>query len=51
MEGCTKEIGSKIIWKEWVFIHGVMEEVILANTKMIKNTDMEFTNGMMEDSI
>ena len=46
-----KEIGLKIIWKIWVSILGLMVDVIWENTKMIRNMDMVFTNGLMEDSI
>ena len=44
-----KEIGSKIIWKTWEFILGLMADATWENIKTIRNTDMVFINGQMED--
>ena len=46
-----KEIGSKIIWKTWESILGLMEDATWVNIKMIRNMGMVFISGLMEDSI
>ena len=47
MEDSTRENGSTIIWMASVSIHGKMEDNTVENTKMIRNTDMESTLGLM----
>jgi hypothetical protein len=47
MVAVMKVNGLKIIWKEWEFIFGMMAVFILASTKMIRSTALEFTRGQM----
>jgi hypothetical protein len=51
MEDNTKESGSIITWKASVSTHGKMAEDTKENTKMTRNMDMEFTLGLIVDSI
>jgi hypothetical protein len=51
MEDSIKENGLITTWMAWVSIHGLMEDATWENTKTIRNTDMVFTSGLMEDSI
>jgi len=49
MEDSFKENGLTTIWKAWVCIPGLMVDAIWANTKMTRNMDMEYTNGLMAE--
>lgn len=42
-------IGDKILWSNLVFTSGLMEEIILVNTKMIKSKVMVHICGLMEE--
>ena len=51
MEDNIKVNGLITIWMVWVFILGLMADATWENTKTIKNMDMVFTSGQMEDFI
>jgi len=50
MEDSFKENGLIITWMEWVFTPGPMVAAIWASIKTIKRMDMEYINGLMEES-
>jgi hypothetical protein len=51
MEDRFQDSGKIIIWKGWGYINGLMVGNIWANIEMIKNMDMGFIYGAMEENI
>ena len=51
MGDSIKESGLIIIWREWEFIPGLMEENMKENIKMIRNMDMEYIFGRTRENI
>ena len=51
MEDSIKANGVTIIWKASVFIHGKMVESMRVSIKMIRNMDMAFTYGLINESM
>jgi len=51
MEEVTKVNGKKIIWKEWVFINGMMADLIKDSILMIRSMATEYIGGQMVVSI
>jgi hypothetical protein len=50
-EDAIKVNGSIITWKEWVSTHGKTEGDMRDNIRMIKNTDMGYTHGLIIECI
>lgn len=46
-----KEIGSIIVCMEKEKLHGLMEDVMKANTNMIRNMDLVHSSGQMEENM